>query len=336
MFAMLTKFTKLLQPCQPTSDSNEPWMQRKAAKAAAREQATAPLANDEEEPLSEFEEQRLQNIARNHSMLANLGIAAFSPTLARPAAGQCTPNQPKSRQHSRSAGDSVGARPAQCSSGKEQILPPRDSKGRFLSGSSGKAAIEAVVAQVTAGSVLGSEGPAKPGIGGSPQLGIFRIDANNSCRSSGVTVAVAEGSLATSFACDMATWQLPDSLNCTQSKEPERPSTCGKTSEMHHSAEALHMAHALPAHDCSGSGGSQQQGTQSSQAATEPKEGSFPASTPRSSRAASPEALANLGIKTLQANAPAFVKDGAALSKNQKKRKRAPDVKGCSAPARYG
>jgi hypothetical protein len=59
----------------------------------------------------------------------------------------------------------------------------------------------------------------------------------------------------------------------------------------------------------------------------------LPASTPETSHAASPEAFANLGVESLQANDDICVKDGAALSRSQKKRKRAPEVKVCSALA---
>ncbi|BDA42016.1 probable BsuMI modification methylase subunit YdiP at N-terminal half [Coccomyxa sp. Obi] len=175
--------------------------QQRRAGAAASQDPQDPAIMLDAPPLNEFEQQRVDNIARNKDMLANLVV----PLAAEKAAGPAT-LAAQGKQAAGTTRSNLGDRQMPAGASRTGVTPARDSKGRFIGSSSSRRH-----ARATAGPVQssGNFGPALPVVlsdRASPGT-VKRL------HSSGMTVPVVEGSLAPSVACDMATWMQHEGSN---------------------------------------------------------------------------------------------------------------------------
>ena len=168
---------------------------------AAAQEAQQPAIMPDAPPLNEFEQQRVENIARNHTMLASLGV----PLAAKMAVGPATPAA-QGKQAASTMHRDPGKQQVPAGASHKGGTVARDSKGKFIGSSSRRRR-----ARMTAGPLQSSWnfGGAMPILSsGSASPGTFKRQ-----QSSGVTVPVVDGSLASSIACDMATWMQHEERN---------------------------------------------------------------------------------------------------------------------------
>ncbi|CAL8467770.1 g7308 [Coccomyxa elongata] len=178
-----------------------PNQQRRAGPAAAQDPHDPPAIMLDTPPLNEFEQRRVDNITRNHNMLANLG----SPLAAEKHVGPAT----LSAQGKQAAGASRSKiEDQQVSAGLKRtgVTLARDSKGRFIGCSTSRRCTRVAAVPGQSSGDIGS---------GMPILSSERAAPGtvNSLQSSGMTVPVVEGSLAPSIACGMATWMQHEARN---------------------------------------------------------------------------------------------------------------------------
>ncbi len=175
--------------------------QRRVGPAAAQDPHDPPAIMLDTPPLNDFEQRRVDNITRNHNMLANLGF----PLAAEKHVGPAT----LSAQGKQAAGTTrSNLEDQQVSAGLSRagVTLARDSKGRFIGSSTSRRLMRVAAVPVHASRYIGSSMPILSSERAAP-------GTVSSLQSSGMTVPVVEGSLAPSLACDMATWMQHEERN---------------------------------------------------------------------------------------------------------------------------
>ena len=176
-------------------------LQQRRPGMAAAQAPQEPASMPDTQPLNQFEQQRAENIARNQTMLAKLGVPLAAGAAVGAAVGPATPTA-QGKQAAGTMHRDPGKQQVSAGASHKGATVARDSKGKFIGSSSRRRR-----ARMTAGPLQSSRNTGILPLGSAPP------GTSKRQQTSGMTVPLVDGSLASSVACDMATWMQHEGGN---------------------------------------------------------------------------------------------------------------------------